>query len=292
MNLQEIIKNIQWKNKEKKVIFANPNDERIFEAIKQLISEWHSPVICWTREDLKPYDDIDDIEKIKNDSDDDNNVFAAKLVASWMSDAMISGNISSTADVVRACIKNIGTTEWIKRLSSHFIMQTNLWLYLVADAAIQADPNAEQLAEIAFLAAQSARNYGITPKIAMLSFSTAWSAVHPMVEKVQEATKITKQLLAENNIEAIIEWELQLDTAVVPEVALKKDPNSKLKWEANILIFPDLNSGNIGYKLMQRFWWAQAIGPIIQGLKKPGNDLSRGCSVEDILNLYYITVNS
>ena len=291
MNLQDIIQSLKTKNLYKKVIFANPNDVRAKEAVTQLFSEWHSPVVCGTKEELKIYNNIN-IEKIENITKDNNNIFAAKLVESWEYDAMISWNLSPTADVVRACIKNIGTNEWIKRLSSHFLMQTNLGLFLVADAAIQADPNAEQLAEIALLTAQSAINYGISPKIAMLSFSTNWSASHPMVEKVQEATELAKKLLAENNIDTIIEWELQLDTAIVPEVALLKNPDSKLKWEANILIFPDLNSGNIGYKLMQRFGRASAIWPIIQGLKKPWNDLSRGCSVDDILNLYYITANS
>ncbi len=291
MNLQEIIENIKSKNLSKKITFANPDDVRILDAVKQLLSEWHSPVVCGKDEELSLYKSVA-VEKLINTSDETNNVFAAKCLADWEYDGIISGNRDSTADVVRAYIKNIWTEEQIGRLSSHFLIQTSLGLFLVADAAIQADPNAEQLAEIALLTAQSALKYWFEPKVAMLSFSTSGSASHPMVEKVQQATKLAKDLFKHNDIHGIIEWELQLDTAVVPEVALLKNPDSTLKWKANILIFPDLNSGNIGYKLMQRFGWAQAIWPIIQGLKKPGNDLSRGCSVTDILDLYYITANS
>ena len=290
MTLESIISVIKEQNKNKKVVFANPNDERVLDAIKILLAEGHSPVICWNQNDLALYKDFN-LEKIKNTSAETNNVFAAQMLDQWKVDGMISGNLSSTADVVKALLKNVWSKENVSRISSYFLMDTKLGLFLVADAAIQADPNPEQLAEIALLTAQSAIKYGIQPKIAMLSFSTAWSASHPMVEKVQQATALAQKLLSENNIDAIIEWELQLDAAVIPEIALSKMPNSLLKWEANILIFPDLNSGNIGYKLMQRFWWAQAIGPIIQWLNKPWNDLSRGCSVEDILDLYYVTAN-
>lgn len=291
MKLSEIISLIKEKNKNKRIAFPNSNDKRVLEAVKVLIHEWHNPVVCWKQEELSRFKDLN-IEKIENTSDDDNNIFVAKMLSQWKVDAMISGNISPTAHVVKALIKNVGTKEDIKRLSSHFMMQTQRWLFLVADCAVQAAPDAEQLAEIAVLTAQSALAYWIHPKIAMLSFSTTWSASHEIVTKVQDATFLARQLLQANHIEAIIDGELQLDSAVVPEVAALKCPNSPLKWEANILIFPDLNSGNIGYKLMQRFGWAQAIWPIIQGLQKPWNDLSRWCSVEDILHMYYITANS
>lgn len=291
MTLESIISVIKQQNKDKKVVFANPNDKRVLAAVKILLTEGHSPVISWNQDDFVMYQDID-VEKIENTDWDTNNVFAAKLLNEWKVDGMISGNMCSTADVVRSLLKNVWSEKNVSRISSYFLMDTKLGLFLVADAAIQADPNPEQLAEIALLTAQSAIKYGIQPKIAMLSFSTAWSASHPMVEKVQQATVLVQKLLSENNIDAIIEWELQLDAAVIPEIAISKMPISLLKWEANILIFPDLNSGNIGYKLMQRFWWAQAIGPIIQWLNKPGNDLSRGCTTDDILDLYYVTANS
>ena len=291
MTLESIISVIKQQNKDKKVVFANPNDKRVLAAVKILLTEGHSPVISWNQDDFVMYQDID-VEKIENTDWDTNNVFAAKLLNEWKVDGMISGNMCSTADVVRSLLKNVWSEKNVSRISSYFLMDTKLGLFLVADAAIQADPNPEQLAEIALLTAQSAIKYGIQPKIAMLSFSTAWSASHPMVEKVQQATVLVQKLLSENNIDAIIEWELQLDAAVIPEIAISKMPISLLKWEANILIFPDLNSGNIGYKLMQRFWWAQAIGPIIQWLNKPGNDLSRGCTTDDILDLYYMTANS
>lgn len=291
MELQSIISSIKWQNKSKKILFANPNDQRILDAIKILLTEGHSPMICWSNDDFSRYKNIN-VEKIENTSWESNNIFAAQLLDQWKVDGMISGNLSPTADVVKALLKNVWSKENVSRISSYFLMDTKLGLYIVADAAIQANPNADQLAEIALLSARSAVRYWIEPRIAMLSFSTAGSALHEMVTKVQEATKKASLLLEKNNIEALIEWELQLDAAIVPEVAISKMPNSLLKWRANILIFPDLNSGNIGYKLMQRFWWAKAIGPIIQWLNKPGNDLSRGCCIEDILDLYYITANT
>lgn len=291
MQLKEIIESIKTQNTKKEVILANPNDERVLAACKTLLSEGHSPVIAGSKDELEIYKWLS-IKSYENSTWDDNNIFAAKLLNSWEVHGMISGNISPSADVVRSLIKNVGTEEWISRLSSYFLMQTHLWLFLVADAAIQADPNAERLAEIAILTAKSAINYGISPKVAMLSFSTNGSANHDMVVKVQEATSLAKKIASTQNLDFIVEWEMQLDCAVVPEVANLKFPNSKIAGLANILVFPDLNSGNIGYKLMQRFGQAQAIGPIIQGLKKPWNDLSRWCSIDDIVQLYYITANS
>lgn len=292
MDLKSIISSIKTKNIQKKVIFTNPNDNRIKLAIVQLLEEWHHPVVCGSQKELEIYDNVPWVEKIINSSSENNNAYWAKLVQKGEFDGIIWGNISPTAEVVVALIKGIWAKEHIGRISSYFLMETSAWLKLFADCAIQANPSAEELAEIAFLTALSAAQYGIHPKIAMLSFSTAGSAQHEMTKKVKKATQIASELLCDNGCDAIIEWELQVDAAIVPEIALSKNPCSLLRWEANILIFPNLDAGNIWYKLVERLGWATAIWPIIQWLKKPGNDLSRGCSVDDILNLYYITVNS
>ncbi|MGE0793689.1 MAG: phosphate acyltransferase, partial [Candidatus Woesearchaeota archaeon] len=148
------------------------------------------------------------------------------------------------------------------------------------------NPTADELATIAISTAESIGEYGVKPKIAMLSFSTKGSAEDVLIDKVRNATKIAQ----DRRPDLIIDGELQLDAAIVPEVCKLKCPKCSLKGDANILIFPDLNSANIGYKLVERFSKTKAIGPIIQGLKKPVNDLSRGCNVEDIVDVVAITV--
>ena len=157
-----------------------------------------------------------------------------------------------------------------------------------ADSAVNPDPTAQQLAEIAVVSAQTAKSIaGIEPRVAMLSFSTKGSAQHPLVDKVIEATKIAKEMAPDLPIDG----ELQADAAIVPSVGERKAPGSNVAGKANVLIFPDLNSGNIAYKLVQRLAHAEAIGPVLQGLAAPINDLSRGCSVDDIVNLVAITAN-
>jgi len=157
---------------------------------------------------------------------------------------------------------------------------------LFADCAVNIDPSAQELAEIAADSAQTAKKFGLAPRVAMLSFSTHESAKHPFVEKVRKATKIVQKRFPKLKIDG----ELQVDAALVPEVCTFKSPKCVLKGHANVLIFPDLQSGNISYKLVERTAHAQAIGPIIQGLKKPVNDLSRGCSADDIVKLTAFTV--
>jgi phosphate acetyltransferase len=159
-------------------------------------------------------------------------------------------------------------------------------VFFFSDCAFVINPDVHELTYIALETATSARSFGINPKVAMLSFSTKGSAHDPLVNKVVNATKRVKEL----DPSLIVDGELQLDAAIVPEVAKMKCPNSPLEGNANILIFPDLNSGNIGYKLVQRLAGAKAIGPIVQGLTKPVNDLSRGCSVDDIVDVVSITV--
>lgn len=207
-------------------------------------------------------------------------------------DGLVSGAVHTTADLLRPGMQIIKTSLGTKIVSSFFIMDVPNREYgengimFFADSAVNPNPTSEELACIAISTADNARALaGIFPKVALLSFSSMGSAKHELVDKVVEASKIANELRPD----LLIEGELQLDTAIVPEVCKSKAPNSKLKGKANILIFPDLQSGNIGYKLVQRLANAEAIGPICQGFAKPLNDLSRGCSVGDIVNMVAVT---
>ena len=201
-------------------------------------------------------------------------------------DGMVSGAAhKSTADTVRPALQIIKTKEKFHKVSGIFFMILERRLLLFADCAVNIEPNSHDLAGIAIDTAETAKRFGIEPKIAMLSFSTNNSAQHPLVDKVKEATEIVKY----KRPELLIDGEIQVDAALIPEIAARKFPNSKIKGDANILIFPDLQAGNIAYKLVERLAGAKAIGPILQGLKKPVNDLSRGCSFHDIADLAAFT---
>lgn len=200
-------------------------------------------------------------------------------------DGMISGVVGTTADTVRPALQIIGTKEKFHKVSGLFFMIFENRLLFFADCAIIPDPNSHDLADIAIDTAETAKRFGIEPKIAMLSFSTNGSAKHPMADKVKEATSLVK----DRRPDLTVDGEMQVDAALVPWVGKQKFPNSKIRGDANILIFPDLNSGNIAYKLVERLAGAKAIGPMLQGLAKPVNDLSRGCSARDIADLSAIT---
>lgn len=216
---------------------------------------------------------------------EDENYFGTMLVYMGKADGMVSGAIHPTGDTVRPALQIIKTKPGSHRISGAFIMQKGEERYVFADCAINIDPDADTLAEIATQSAATAKVFDIDPKVAMLSFSTKGSAKGEMVTKVQEAT--AKAQAAEP--ELAIDGELQFDAALVEKVGLQKAPGSKVAGHANVFVFPELQSGNIGYKIAQRFGHFEAVGPVLQGLNKPVSDLSRGCSEEDVYKVAIIT---
>ncbi|MGT2935965.1 phosphate acetyltransferase [Streptococcus castoreus] len=306
--------------KNMKIVFPEGNDERVVRAAARLKFEGLlEPIILGQAEDVRnlltelgfadqdyniinPNDYADfetmkevfvDIRKGKATLEDadkmlrDVNYFGVMLVKMGLADGMVSGAIHSTADTVRPALQIIKTKPGISRTSGVFLMnrENTSERYVFADCAINIDPTAQELAEIAVNTAETAKIFDIDPKIAMLSFSTKGSGKAPQVDKVREATEIAKTLKPE----LALDGELQFDAAFVAETAKIKAPNSDVAGHANTFIFPDLQSGNIGYKIAQRLGMFEAVGPILQGLNKPVNDLSRGSSAEDIYKLAIIT---
>lgn len=219
--------------------------------------------------------------------------FGTLMVQLGHADGLLAGAAHATSDTLRPALQIIKAAPGITTVSSFFLMVTpdfRYWgdgVFLFADSGLNPNPTADQLADIAIVSADTAKAIlgDPQPRVAMLSFSTKGSARHPDVDKVVEATRIAQ----ERRPDLLIDGELQGDAAIVPGVASRKCPGSPVAGKANVLIFPDLDAGNIAYKLVQRMANAEAIGPIVQGLKKPVNDLSRGCSVEDIVNAIAVT---
>ena len=218
--------------------------------------------------------------------------FGIMMVKNNDADGMVAGACHSTADTLRPALQILKTAPGVKPVSAFFIVDTVMkdmgdnGAFIFADCGLNQDPNPEELAAIADSSAKSFKSLiGPKPVIAMLSHSSKGSAKHPLVDKVVEATKIAQ----EQYPHLVIDGELQTDAALVPHVAKNKAPGSPVAGKANILIFPNLDAGNIGYKLVQRLGGAEAYGPMLQGIAKPVNDLSRGCSWEDIVGVVALT---
>lgn len=319
MSVFDLLKNkVQNSNKTYQIVFPEGNDLRVLKAASKLsLADIVKPILLGEPEEIKSLitkenlefsqlEIIDPLhyEKQKNmvqefidarrkdiakseaeKALEDPNYFGTMLVKIGQADGMVSGAAHSTAATVRPALQLIHTAVGMNRVSGSFIMERAKEKYIFADCAINIDPDSETLAEIAYQSVQTARMIDIDPKVAFLSFSTNGSAKGEMVTKVKEAAIIFHQ----QHPEIVSDGELQFDAAFVPDVAASKAPASALKGQANIFIFPELQSGNISYKITQRLGNFTAIGPILQGLQKPVNDLSRGANTQDIYHIAILT---
>lgn len=300
------------------IVFPEGNDERIVEAASRLSTEGLvKPVLLGDKEEIqalidekgyvfkkveiidpRTYEQMDEMieafverRKGKETNEEaaerllDVNYFGTMLTYMNKVNGLVSGAVHSTGDTVRPALQIIKTKPGVNRTSGTFLMVRGEEKYIFSDCAINISPDSETLAEIAIESAETAKVFGMDPAVAMLSFSTKGSAVCPEADKVVEATKLAK----ERRPDLLLDGEFQFDAAFVPSVAQKKAPDSPLKGQANVFIFPSLEAGNIGYKLTQRLGNFEAIGPILQGLNQPVNDLSRGCNAEDVYKLALIT---
>ena len=215
----------------------------------------------------------------------DVNYFGVMLVQLGLAEGMVSGAVHSTADTVRPALQIIKTKPGVKRTSGVFLMVKDEHKYIFGDCAINIDPDAEALAEIAIQSAATAQTFGLEPKVAMISYSTKGSGSGPHVDKVVAAPRLAQ----EARPDLLIDGELQMDAALEPNTARLKAPDSPVAGQANVFIFPAIEAGNIAYKIAERLGGFEAVGPVLQGLNKPVNDLSRGCSSEDVYKLGIIT---
>jgi phosphate acetyltransferase len=302
----------------KKIVLPEGLDERILEAAAKLAEEGIiAPILIGNKEQVEQkakelsidlhgaaildpdtYEKFDELvaafverRKGKATEEDakkllkDENYFGTMLVYTGEADGLVSGAAHSTADTVRPALQIIKTKPGIKKTSGAFVMVREDERYVFGDCAINIAPDSQDLAEIAVASAETATMFGIDPKVALLSFSTKGSAKSPETEKVSDALAIAK----EKNPNLVVDGEFQFDAAFVPSVAAKKAPDAVLKGDANVFVFPSLEAGNIGYKIAQRLGNFDAVGPILQGLNAPVNDLSRGCNVDDVYKLTLIT---
>ncbi|ANB84026.1 phosphate acetyltransferase [Bacillus velezensis] len=304
--------------KDVKIVFPEGLDERILVAVNNLAgNKVLKPIVVGNKEDIQAkakelnltldgvdifdphtYEGMEElvqafVERRKGKATEeqarkallDENYFGTMLVYKGLADGLVSGAAHSTADTVRPALQIIKTKEGVKKTSGVFIMARGDEQYVFADCAINIAPDSQDLAEIAIESANTAQMFDIDPLVAMLSFSTKGSAKSDETDKVAEAVKIAK----EKAPELTLDGEFQFDAAFVPSVAEKKAPDSDIKGDANVFVFPSLEAGNIGYKIAQRLGGFEAVGPILQGLNMPVNDLSRGCNAEDVYNLALIT---
>lgn len=302
----------------KTIVLPEGEDPRTIEAAKQIVAEGLAKLVILGNPDEVKVDGVEVIDPKTSDKHEayaakfaelrakkgvtieqareqmnDNTYFGTMMVKMGDADGLVSGACHSTANTLRPALQILKTAPGTKLVSAFFVMCTDKHEYgdngtlLFADCGLNIDPNADELSEIALASANSWKAFvsGAEPKVAMLSFSTMGSAKGDVPTKVQEAVKLAH----EKNADLALDGDLQLDAALVEKVAALKAPESKVAGHANILVFPDLEAGNIGYKLVQRFAGAEAYGPILQGIAKPVNDLSRGCSYEDIVGVVAIT---
>ncbi|WP_077307054.1 phosphate acetyltransferase [Terribacillus halophilus] len=302
----------------KKIVLPEGLDERILEAAAKLAEEGIiAPILIGNKEQVESkakelsinlhdatiidpdtYEKFDELvaafverRKGKATEEDakkmlkDENYFGTMLVYTGEADGLVSGAAHSTADTVRPALQIIKTKPGYKKTSGAFVMVRDDERYVFGDCAINIAPDSQDLAEIAVASAETAAMFDIDPKVALLSFSTKGSAKSPETEKVSDALAIAK----EKNPDLVVDGEFQFDAAFVPSVAAKKAPDAVLKGDANVFVFPSLEAGNIGYKIAQRLGNFDAVGPILQGLNAPVNDLSRGCNAEDVYKLTLIT---
>ncbi|MGX0019893.1 phosphate acetyltransferase [Staphylococcus hominis] len=255
-------------------------------------------IIDPSKSDLKPELVKSFVERCKGKATEEqaqellNNVnyFGTMLVYAGHADGLVSGAAHSTGDTVRPALQIIKTKPGVSRTSGIFFMIKEDKQYIFGDCAINPTLESSDLAEIAVESAKSAKSFGMDPRVAMLSFSTKGSAKSDDVEKVANAVKLAQEKVESEGLDnVVVDGEFQFDAAIVPAVAEKKAPGAKIQGDANVFVFPSLEAGNIGYKIAQRLGGFEAIGPVLQGLNSPVNDLSRGCSTEDVYNLSIIT---
>ena len=315
--MSKIINDLKLKinGKALKIVFPESHDERIVEAAVKLSKEGLlTPVLIGNKKNIDSKFDISRCEFIDPTEYKEfdlmvakfverrkgkitieeakklllkENYFGTMLVYMNKADGLVSGATRSTGETVRPALQIIKTKPGISRTFGYFLMIRDTDKYIFADCAINVNPTAENLAEFAIESAKIAEIFGISPKVALLSFSTNGSAETDESSKVVKATELAKAA----NSGYDIDGEMQFDAAFVKSVGIKKCPGSKVAGKANTFIFPDLNSGNIGYKIAQRMGGFEAIGPILAGLNSPVNDLSRGCDSEDVYNTAIITAS-
>ena len=301
----------QVKKNRRKIVLPETEDVRVLKAAAIVANgEYADIILIGNEEEIKdtckkeniqmPYDKmLYDLRKAKGmtlemaqKTNEDKVYFATMMVKAGDADGLVSGAIHSTANTLRPALQIIKAAEGVKNVSSFFLMETKKselgtnGVFIFSDCGLIEFPTKEQLVDITIESAQSYKMLtGYEPKVALLSYSTKGSAKNEAIDKLNDVLG----MLNEKQVDFLVDGEFQLDAAIIPEVAALKAPGSKVAGQANVLIFPNLEAGNIGYKMAQRFGNALAIGPVTQGLKKPVNDLSRGSSVEDIVGTIIVT---
>ena len=322
MSLLDVLQE-KLSGKNVKIVLPEGEDERVLTAATQLQStDYVTPVLLGNEANVNALAkdkglDISNLEIIDPETSDlkqelvtafverrkgkateaqaqemlkDVNYFGTMLVYTGKAEGLVSGAAHSTGDTVRPALQIIKTKPGVTKTSGIFFMIKGEEQYIFGDCAINPTLEAQDLAEIAVESSKSAQSFGMSPRVAMLSFSTKGSAKSDDVEKVSNAVALAQEKVETDQLkDVVIDGEFQFDAAIVPEVAKKKAPDAQIQGDANVFIFPSLEAGNIGYKIAQRLGGYDAVGPVLQGLNSPVNDLSRGCSIEDVYNLSIIT---